>query len=341
VNWRSRAEPPIEEPLSETPWPLAAKKLLTERERSLYQSLLDLYPERKLFVQVALSQLIDVPKNHPDRQSIRNRFSQLVADFVLCRADLSVVAVIELDDPSHERADRQAADARKNKALADAGIRLVRIPAGRLPASDTLRALIDADGTHGHGPQEEVVLTLAEDTYSPENPYGLEDESSAVSREFKRVALKGLAGIVLLIVGWLVVSQLLPVLVRLAFQPLSRPQVRTAVAMPKTTLLTPRQNGSGPVIARPTAEELAESQRAQGQEASVLQKQKNLAWAAFYSAPASCEHPIDWAAQVECGNQYIRAKRVFEQRWEAEHPSSQGSREAVILDNSSVGSRHK
>jgi hypothetical protein len=28
---------------------------------------------------------------------------------------------------------------------------------------------------------------------------------------------------------------------------------------------------------------------------------------------------------VECGNQYMRAKKVFEQRWEMEHPSAQGS----------------
>jgi hypothetical protein len=57
--------------------------------------LLNLYPDHKIFVQVALSQLIDVPEDHPGRQSIRNRFSQLVADFVLCRSDLSVIAVIE------------------------------------------------------------------------------------------------------------------------------------------------------------------------------------------------------------------------------------------------------
>jgi hypothetical protein len=69
----------------------------------------------------------------------------LVADFVLCRADLSVVAVIELDDRSHERRVRQDADARKTKALVDAGLRLVRIPAGVLPAEEELREIIDAD----------------------------------------------------------------------------------------------------------------------------------------------------------------------------------------------------
>jgi hypothetical protein len=60
--------------------------------------------------------------------------------------------------------------------------------------------------------------------------------------------------------------------------------------------------------------EFAWQKRIQLQAANVLQKKKDQAWAAFYSAPASCEHPIDWNAQVECGNQYMRAKKVFEQR---------------------------
>ncbi len=103
------------------------------------------YPDHKILVQVALSQLIEVDSNHPKRQFIRARYKQLVADFVLCRSNLSVVAVIELDDSSHENPESQYADARKNKALADAGIRLVRIPAGALPSENSLRGMIDAE----------------------------------------------------------------------------------------------------------------------------------------------------------------------------------------------------
>src|ERR1700722_6032138 len=162
VNRRAGAEPFVSEPLPDAPWPVAARNLLSDRENSLYQCLLSLYPDHKLFVQVALSQMIDVPESYPERLSIRNRFSQLVADFVLCRSDLSIVAVIELDDRNHERADRMDADARKNKALADAGIRLVRVPAGTLPSEGALRALVDETGSV---PREETVLRLAEDTY--------------------------------------------------------------------------------------------------------------------------------------------------------------------------------
>jgi Protein of unknown function (DUF2726) len=145
MNQSQGSNPLVTEPLPDAPWPVAARNLLSAREQSLYQRLLSLYPKHQVFVQVALSQLIDVDRNYPESESIRARYKQLVADFVLCRADLSVVAVIELDDRSHERRDRQDADARKTKALVDAGLRLVRIPAGELPSEEELREIIDAD----------------------------------------------------------------------------------------------------------------------------------------------------------------------------------------------------
>jgi hypothetical protein len=55
---------------------------------------------------------------------------------------------------------------------------------------------------------------------------------------------------------------------------------------------------------------------AQGTAADVT-KRKAAAWAAFYKQPAACEHPPAWADQVECGNQYMRAKREFEMQWAA------------------------
>jgi hypothetical protein len=64
VNRSAGAEPHFSEPLPDAAWPVAARNLLTQREQSLYQRLLSLYPDHKIFVQVALSQLIDVPEDH-------------------------------------------------------------------------------------------------------------------------------------------------------------------------------------------------------------------------------------------------------------------------------------
>jgi hypothetical protein len=298
--------------------------LLSERESEFYHNLIALYPNHQIFVQVALSQLINVDRNHPECDSIRARYKQLVADFVLCGRDLSVIAVIELDDRSHERADRQDADARKNKALADAGIRLVRVPAGTLPSEDALRALIDTDAQVEEVVQEETVLSLLEpvETYEEAPMHAWRDNSSAESREVKRVVLRAVALVVLLLGGWLIFNQLLPAAIKVAFQPLAVPRAHAPLIPTRPVAVMPAQIPASPVVAGSTAAELAAQRQQAFQVANAVQKKKDMAWAAFYTPPSSCEHPDDWKAQVECGNQYMRAKKVFEQQWGAEQAQS-------------------
>jgi len=340
VNRRAGAEPFVSEPLPDAPWPVAARNLLSDRENSLYQRLLSLYPDHKLFVQVALSQMIDVPESYPGRLSIRNRFSQLVADFVLCRSDLSIVAVIELDDRSHERADRKDADARKNKALADAGIRLVRVPAGTLPSEDALRELVDETGSV---PREETLLRLAEDTYSVDlPPTARRDEAKAELRALQGVALKAILGGVVIVGGWFLYSRFLPFAVQRALQPLAVRHVIAPAAQPSlAAAVIPATASPVPVVGAPSAQTLAEEKRAGLRAAAALQKRKDQAWAAFYSASASCEHPVDWKSQVECGNQYMRAKKRFDAQWANEYASDPAPGAAVVLDNGSMAGAHK
>jgi hypothetical protein len=324
--------------LGDAPWPVQPKNLLTNRETQLFQTLHALYPNHRLFVQVALSQLVDVPKDHPNRVAIRNRFERLVADFVLCRADMSVVAVIELDDPSHRMPIRQAADARKTKALQDAGLELIRIPEGPLPSGESLRSIIaqreaSADKSEvapqlqlDSGPE----LQLADD-WPPIEQIGAE-VSSIGSKAVLQAVLKLVFGIVVIVGGWLLYAQLLPHLMHSALQPLAAralgPNPRPAAPpqiLPATT----------PPIAVPET-----ASRTAALEDVRLQKEKTHAWNASYQVPASCEHPVDWNAQVECGNRYIRAKRVFEGQWAAAHGEEGGAAQGVILDNKALkGSR--
>jgi hypothetical protein len=316
--------------------------LLSERENQFYHHLIALYPNHQIFVQVALSQLINIDRNHPECDSIRARYKQLVADFVLCERDLRVIAVIELDDRSHERADRQDADARKNKALADAGIRLVRVPAGTLPSEDALRALSDTDEQVEKVIREETVLSLLEpvDTYEEAPMHAWRDNSSAESRELKQVVLKAVALVVLLLGGWLIFSQLLPAAIKAAFQPSAMPRVHAPLIPTRPVAVMPTPIPLSPVVAGPTAAELATTKQQAFQVSNALRKKKDLAWAAFYTPPPSCEHPADWKAQVECGNQYMRAKKVFEGRWGEEHPAGQGGGADVVLDNRSTTGLH-
>jgi hypothetical protein len=332
------------DPLPDAAWPVTAKSLLTNREMELYKTLHGLYPDHRLFVQVALSQLIDVAKNHPERNSIRARFSQLVADFVLCRPDLSVVAVIELDDWSHALEKRKMPDARKNKALADAGLRLIRIPDGPIPSAETLHRIICKEpernvspGSHTD-PQRtpsEPNLRLMDDWASnvAQEPPSVDPERDA-ARAIRWVAIKVLAGFALMVGIWLVYSRAVPNIVQSTAKSLVAKSQPVSSAMPRPAaqpVVSP--TSVAPLISRPSQEDVAERRDNELRAITALRRQRDRAWADFYSSPASCDHPSDWNAQVECGNQYMRAKRAFEEHWASAHGIGNNIAPVVVLEN--------
>jgi very-short-patch-repair endonuclease len=119
-------------------WPFYAKKPLSQPEQVLYFRLIQALPEHIILAQVQLSQLLGVKKGN-NYQAWVNRINRMSADFVVCNKDSSIVAIIELDDATHQREDRQAADAKKDKALTSAGVRIVRWQAKSIPDIATIQ----------------------------------------------------------------------------------------------------------------------------------------------------------------------------------------------------------
>ena len=113
-------------------WPFYAKKPLSQPEQVLYFRLIEALPEHIILAQVQLSRLIGIKKGN-NHQSWLNRINRMSADFVVCKKDSSIVAVIELDDASHQKSDRQAADAKKDKVLTAAEIKIIRWQVKTIP----------------------------------------------------------------------------------------------------------------------------------------------------------------------------------------------------------------
>jgi very-short-patch-repair endonuclease len=109
-------------------WPFYAKKPLSP-------------PEHIILAQVQLSRFLGVKKGH-NNLSYLNRINRMSADFVVCNKDSSIVAVIELDDSTHEKADRQAADAKKDKAFEAAEIKIIRWQAKSMPDISTIKSTL-------------------------------------------------------------------------------------------------------------------------------------------------------------------------------------------------------
>jgi very-short-patch-repair endonuclease len=126
------------------PWPFYAKRPLSQAQQVLYFRLIQALPQHIVLAQVQLSRLLGVKKGN-NYQAWSNRINRMSADFVICNKDSTIVAVVELDDATHEREDRQAADAKKDKVLSSAGVRVVRWQAKSIPDIATIQSALITD----------------------------------------------------------------------------------------------------------------------------------------------------------------------------------------------------
>lgn len=122
-------------------WPFVPMALMTDSEVLFFKKLRSALPEYEIFGQVQLSRMIE-PSDEAasERQFWFNRVCRQSVDFVLVAQDLQrVLVAIELDDWTHESKARQKQDAKKDKALASAGIPIIRFHAEKMPSVQMIR----------------------------------------------------------------------------------------------------------------------------------------------------------------------------------------------------------
>lgn len=123
---------------SDGPWPYYAKDTLTRTEQVLYHRLVAALPTYIVLAQVQVSRILGVKKGF-EFNAWNNRINRMSYDFVVCEKNFGVIAIIELDDKSHEKVSRIEADAKKGRATAAAGIPLIRWQASALPDETSIR----------------------------------------------------------------------------------------------------------------------------------------------------------------------------------------------------------
>jgi len=120
-------------------WPFYVRKPLSQPEQILYHRLIRALPEHIVLAQVQVSRVLGVKKGF-NFHEWNKRINRLSYDFVVCAKDSTVIVAIELDDRTHDNASRAGTDDKKNKAAADAGLRLVRWNVRALPSEEAIRA---------------------------------------------------------------------------------------------------------------------------------------------------------------------------------------------------------
>ncbi|WP_367109536.1 DUF2726 domain-containing protein [uncultured Psychrobacter sp.] len=122
-------------------WPFIPVPIMTDTEVIFFHKLSEALPEFHIFVQVQLSRIIEADSEETTERSFWfNRISRQSVDYVITDSDgQTTLMAIELDDWTHNSKSRQKADDKKDKALASAGIPIVRFHAERMPSVDMLR----------------------------------------------------------------------------------------------------------------------------------------------------------------------------------------------------------
>ena len=117
-----------------------SKTLLTPNELEFLGRLEAAAPELRFFAQVAMTALLDPAVPRSDGKAyyrLRGMFSQKIVDFVAQRRlDGAIIAVIELDDRTHD-SDK---DSKRDEMLQSAGYRIVRWNSKNKPDASAIRA---------------------------------------------------------------------------------------------------------------------------------------------------------------------------------------------------------
>lgn len=123
-------------------WPFAPMPFMTDSEVRFFARLQEAMPNCLIFAQVQLSRLVSCT-DEQDQKFWFNRINRMSADYVLVHPNAQqVLAVIELDDWTHDRPERRRADAKKDKAIRSAGLAMIRFDGRKMPDVNQIREQI-------------------------------------------------------------------------------------------------------------------------------------------------------------------------------------------------------
>lgn len=126
--------------------PYVSAPLMSRYEIDMFSRLRAALPDHDVFPQVPLAAFIRIDRKKAGDAYMansyrwQNRIGQQRVDYLVCKkTDLSVVAAVELDDPSHDREEAGLRDRKKSKSLSDAGVQLIRWRVEQMPSPQEIR----------------------------------------------------------------------------------------------------------------------------------------------------------------------------------------------------------
>lgn len=117
-----------EEPKTNEPMPYTAAKLLTRREYAFFKVLQPIAKKYNLMIcpKIRLADLVAVPQGTKEAKWF-NYIKAKHVDFTLCDMDLRVKLIIELDDSTHDRPNRQTRDDFVDRVFQQINVKLLHV----------------------------------------------------------------------------------------------------------------------------------------------------------------------------------------------------------------------
>lgn len=104
------------------------KYLLTKNEWLSHKKLKQIADEKGLIIcpKVRLLDIVEPRKGEKDYKTLFYKIQAKHLDFVICNSNMKVLAVLELDDSSHDKKDRQQRDTFVDEVLKSCGYQVIR-----------------------------------------------------------------------------------------------------------------------------------------------------------------------------------------------------------------------
>lgn len=104
------------------------KWLLTRNEWYAHKKLKELADQQGLIIcpKVRMLDIVEPRKGEKDYKSLFYKIQAKHVDFVICDEGMKILAVLELDDSSHDQKDRQSRDSFVDEVLESVGYKVIR-----------------------------------------------------------------------------------------------------------------------------------------------------------------------------------------------------------------------
>lgn len=116
-----------------------ASSLMTDNEFEFFYRLVKALPQYYIFPQVSFGAILEsIGEDYKEKQRIRLTFAQKRADYVVYSDKKQIIAIVELDDKTHNVQN----DMKRDAMLVQAGYRIIRFQSKQKPSIEEIRKMI-------------------------------------------------------------------------------------------------------------------------------------------------------------------------------------------------------